>query len=440
MLGAVPRRGRTATADTDCHTVCLTLVGALLCTSSFSSMFLVTTSLLAAMLAAPVSASLLRPSAGDAARAAAAAARLALAASPAAAPCLPRLHASGILAGAQYSRPAAGAAANRTDALFGTMLSRGANLAQISLPWGDVESTPGAPNFVLVAEILSDARARGLVPLFQLAAIDTEHAAVPSDLADADDPTRLRTGLAWNSTEVIDRFATVLEVVAPLAVFSGAPYIGVGNEVSVNLGQHPETGYEFAEFVFIMKSFIQQITAPDVAVGVTLTVGDIGGWAPPAAPPDWGKTLFDVCDLTPLTYYPLGPAAHVVTDAAAIARAVNDALDALPQNACVVFQEFGCPSGYNNASSTDGSNDAVQAAFIRDFRAILTAADAKRPVRAASLYQMVDMAPADCEGLAKYYNVSEPAFIEYLCSLGAVRTDGTPKPAWTAFLDSFTAT
>ena len=140
-----------------------------------------------------------------------------------------------------------------------------------------------------------------------------------------------------------------------------------------------------------------------------------------------------------MTYYPLGPAAHVVTDAAAVARAVNGALSALPPGACVVFQEFGCPSGYNNASSTDGSSDAVQAAFIRDFRALLTAAAAKRPVRAASLYQLVDMAPADCEGLARYYNVSEPAFVEYLCTLGAVRTDGTPKPAWAAFLDSFAA-
>ena len=144
-----------------------------------------------------------------------------------------------------------------------------------------------------------------------------------------------------------------------------------------------------------------------------------------------------MADLTPLTYYPLGPGAHVVTDAAAVARAVNDALAALPLGACVVFQEFGCPSGYNNASSTDGSSDAVQAAFVRDFRTILT--QATHNVRAASLYQMVDMAPGDCEGLARYYNVSEPAFVEYLCTLGVVRTDGTAKPAWGAFLDSFTA-
>jgi nucleoside-diphosphate-sugar epimerase len=35
-----------------------------------------------------------------------------------------------------------------------------------------------------------------------------------------------------------------------------------------------------------------------------------------------------------------------------------------------------------------------------------------------------DMADADCEGLAKYYNVSDARFVEYLCTLGVVRNDG----------------
>ena len=325
----------------------------------------------------------------------------------------------------------------KTDALFSELVSRGGSLVQMSLPWASVEAQPGSPDFVLVAEILADARARGLTPLFQIAAIDTEHAAVPADLADPNDPTRLRPGLAWNDTVVVDRFAEVLEVVAPLAAYSGAPYIGVGNEVSVNLGLHPETGYAFAEFAFTMRAFIRQLTSVDMAGGVTLTVGDIGAWAPPAAPPAWGAALLEVCDVTPLTYYAIDEEFRVITDAAVIARDVSDALAALPSDACAVFQEFGQPSGYCNASSTNGGSQALQAQFFTDFRAVLDAAGASRPVIAASLYQLVDMAPADCEGLARYYNTSDPAFIEYLCTLGAVTVDGSPKHGWQAFLDAF---
>ena len=62
-------------------------------------------------------------------------------------------------------------------------------MLQLSIPWSDVETTPGEPNYVLIAEILNDARAKGLVPLFEIAAIDTEHASVPADLADPNDPT-----------------------------------------------------------------------------------------------------------------------------------------------------------------------------------------------------------------------------------------------------------
>jgi hypothetical protein len=205
----------------------------------------------------------------------------------------------------------------------------------------------------------------------------------------------------------------------------------------VNLGLHPETGYAFAEFVFIMRAFIRQLTSADMAVGVTLTVGDVGGWAPPAAPPAWGAALLEVADVTPLTYYALGADFRVVTDAVDMARAVGAPHAALPAGACAVFQEFGQPAGYGNASSTDGGSQAHQAQFFADFRAVLDAANATHPVVAASLYQMVDMAPADCEGLARYYNLTDHAFVEYLCTLGAVKADGTPKLGWQAFLEAF---
>ena len=50
---------------------------------------------------------------------------------------------------------------------------------------------------------------------------------------------------------------------------------------------------------------------------------------------------------------------------------------------------------------------------------------------------MVDMNDADCEGLARYYNTSDPRFVEYLCTLGLVKNTGIAKQAWGSFLNAF---
>jgi hypothetical protein len=368
---------------------------------------------------------------------------LALALEPAQAPpsCLPLLAPGPLLVGASYSPPAAPAAANLTAALFARVVALGGRLVQISLPWADIEPVPLQPNFVLVAEVLAAARAQGLVPLFNLAVIDTEHVSVPPDLADPADVTRLRPGLDWNSSELIDRFATVLEVVAPLAAFSGAPYFGVGNEVSVNLGERPETGYAFAEFLFVMHKFVKQLTSADMAVGVTMTVADLAAFAAKGAGgvPEWAQLLLAISDVVPLTYYAVDNAFHVVTDRATIAGAVLGAASVLPAGACVVFQEFGMPSGYGNASSVDGGSEARQAAFFAELRGALDELGAAgHEVRAASLFQLVDADPDACLQEARYYNASSsPAFVEYLCTLGVVRSDGAPKPGFAAFVAAF---
>jgi hypothetical protein len=368
-------------------------------------------------------------------------ASLALLAARAAAPssCLPLLAPGPTLVGASYAAPAAPAAANRTAALYSRVVALGGKLVQISLPWADIEPVPLQPNLLLVAEILAEARAAGLVPLFQVAVIDTEHVSVPPDLADPSDVTRLRPGLEWNSTEIIDRFATVLEVVAPLAAYSGSPYIGVGNEVTVNLGAHPETGYAFAEFLFTMRKFVKQLTSADMAVGVTFTVADLAAYAAAGSVPEWATLLLDIADVAPLTYYAVDARFDVVTGRAAIAGAVLGAASVLPAGACVVLQEFGVPSGYGNASSVDGGSEALQAAFFSDFSSVLAELGAAgHDVRAASLFQLVDADPDVCFQEARYYNgTNAPGFVEYLCTLGVVRSNGVAKAGYAAFLAAF---
>lgn len=360
-------------------------------------------------------------------------------------PCLPLLP-PGTLFGAQFSLDTSNTAAgNRTNGLFARLTSAGARVAQLSLPWADVETVPGQPNLSLIAEVLQSNHAQGLTTLFNLAAIDTNRVSVPADLADPADSTRLRPDLTWTSQEVVDRYAQLVIVVAPLVAYYGGVYFGVGNEVSANMRLHPETVEAFAGFVYTMRTFIKERSSDSMAVGVTFEVGDLAAAAaavaaPGGAPPPWVAFLTDpsVADVNPLTYYPLMANFSVVTDTASINETFSSALSLLPPGACVVMQELGMPSGFGNASSVDGSTQAAQARFFTHFvGTLLREVDAGgvHPVRAVSAYQLQDMPTAECEGLGPYYNVSgQPGFVEYLCTLGLVDGEGEAKAAFGAYL------
>ena len=155
--------------------------------------------------------------------------------------------------------------------------------------------------------------------------------------------------------------------------------------------------------------------------------------------PEWATLLLAIADVAPLTYYAVDGRFDVVTDRAAIAGAVLGAASVLPAGACVVLQEFGQPTGYGNSSSVDGGSEALQAAFFADMSSVLSELGAAgHEVRAASLFQLVDADPAVCLQEARYYNGSSaPGFVEYLCTLGVVRSDGTAKAGYAAFLAAF---
>lgn len=308
---------------------------------------------------------------------------------------------------------------------------------QLSLPWGELETVPNQPNLQLIAELLEDVHAVGGIPLFNIAVIDTNRVSVPPDLADPNDPTALRFDLNWTSPELMDRFASLVRVVAPLAAYYGAPYFGVGNEVDVNLQSHPDLTYSFVEFVYTFRLYIRSLTAPNpLAVGATLTVGGLASMA--SSPPQWLTQLFSVADLTPLTYYAMKGDFIVQADSAQVHAEILSAVSLLPAGVCTVFQEFGVPSGYCNASSTDQGSEALQTAFFNDFMHTMPSAleAAGHPLRAASIFELVDMPDEQCESFSRYYNISDKSFVEYLCTLGIVKGDGTPKSAFAAVLSN----
>lgn len=322
-----------------------------------------------------------------------------------------------------------------TDGFYQQVLNKGANLLQLSLPWASVEVSPGVINVALVAGLLQSAAERGLVPLFMLAAINTNVVSVPSDLADPADPSRLAAGLTWSSPIVIYRYALAVQAIAPLVQFYGGFYFGFGNEVDVNLSGNTTAATYFPGFASVVRSYIRNITSDQLTVGATVTVGGLAYMQTNGPIPAWFEGLKGQVDAMPLTYYPLQGVYDVITNRTRMLDDVSTAVALLPPASCVVFQELGYPSGYNNASSTDGSSLAAQASFF-DFALtqLLPAVNASGALRAVSVFQMVDMPPEVCFNLTKYYNVTQPAFVEYLCTLGLVANNGTAKPAFNTLL------
>lgn len=342
------------------------------------------------------------------------------------------------LLGASYAGdtlpPPGSPARNATDALHAALVARGARLAQLEMSWSTLEPAPGVYDFQALAGLLLTARQRGGIPLFTLNAIDTNAVKVPSDLADPADSTRLRPGLAWNDSLVVTRYADALLVAAPLVLAYGGFYFGVGNEVDSNLAAHPETADAFVAFVASARAVIQGAASPDLAVGVTLTLPGLLRLAPPHTPP-WLATLLVTADATPLNFYPLNETDLSVLPLSSVPDTVAAAIALLPPGAPVIFQEFGVPAGFNNASSVDGSSLAFQAAFVDSMAAVFKA----HGVRAASLFMLVDWNEATCEAVAQYYVpganwLNAPALMEYLCTLGVVDAKGKPKPAFDRLL------
>lgn len=353
--------------------------------------------------------------------------------------CLPLLS-SGTIYGAQYSRPPNNETfAEIIDKLFSKYVNKNLRLAQIGIPWSVLEQTPNQPNYLIITEIIENCFRAGLLPLLTIGAIDTNRVTVPSDLMDPTDYTKLRSDLNWTSTELLTRYAQLVSVIAPIAVYYDAPYFGVGNEVTSNLYMHPETAYAFAGFVYVFRQFIQNLTSTDVKVGVTFITGDLAHMV--SDPQPWISNLILVSDINPLTYYPLMENCTVITNFSEINTTIYNALSILPTNDCLVFQELGFPSGYGNSSSTDGSNQQAQADFFTTFLPYLNEVNrTMNPIRAVSIYQFLDMTPQACEGLAPYYvnTTTPPAFLEYLCTLGLVDVlTAEPKLAYQAILDYF---
>lgn len=365
--------------------------------------------------------------------------------------CFPLLS-EGVHISIGYSDPQNASAVHLARSSWSDVLQAGTiDTWHVGLSWSQIEAFPGEINTSYVADIMQTLHRVGYRPMLGIHVLEGAIVSVPRDLADAEDPTRLRSGLTWDSPLLQRRYFNMLKVVMPLAGYYGAFHLNVGADVDVGLLRSPGSGASFARFVAQARSYITNITTPDMSVGVTLTFP--GAQAASEASAPWLQALFDASSVTPLSYSPAmgmeGVGQDVVAapmfDVAAMMTTI------LPKDMCLAIQSFSFPSaapllsstafGAGPLSSTAGFSDgeAAQAEFMDNFWAAMRKAAArfKGRVRFLGGAQFVDRTVPVCEYLASQKQLTGMERKQYImgeCSLGLLYPDGTAKPALQSFL------
>ncbi len=326
----------------------------------------------------------------------------------------------GPLMGVIYSQPEPGAEP-ALDAAFAASQSAGALGYELSIAWHALESSPGVVDLSFAQLLLDTLEASGMTPYLVLTTIDTVQLSVPPDLQDPGDSTELAPGLAWDDPAMLGRFEMLLDGLVPLLVAKGGFYLSVGNEVDAWLGARLGQVSSYSNFVDHARSYAQAIE-PGLAIGVTATFDVV------ANQPLLLDQLQSVSDRVAFTYYPLNgdfsvrPPAEVAADLALL-RAANGP-------GPMLLQEVGYPAGLTSGP-TNGSSEAAQRAFVENVFAYL---QTDPDLRFVSFLHLADWTAADLDLFETYYGISDPAFREFLGTLGMHQQDGTARLAWAAYL------
>ncbi len=294
---------------------------------------------------------------------------------------------------------------------FNLAVEAGVRGQTIAWRWSDLEPSPGTFRLNEAADnIQLFCKEQNFTVLVTLMVLDGPLRQTPSDLAE----------ILFDSDQMKSRFHALVDSVAPL-MDSHVRYVAVGSEVDLYLSKHPEQWEPYERFYQDAVDYIHQ-KMPDVKVGVCATY-------PGAVGPDAQKisSLNKHSDVWVTTYYPVDDNFRPAGPTAAISAlpSMVEAAAGLP----VVIQEIGYPSSVLIAGS-----EQDQAEFISNtFDAWAMEGD-KIPF--LSFWLMYDTPQAELEEETVQRKPAEPArFKAFRGSLGLRRSDGTPKPAWSALIE-----
>lgn len=264
------------------------------------------------------------------------------------------------------------------------------------------------------------------MPFVNITVGDIEDYNLPNGLSDGQGG--LAENISLKDPAVIERFGRLLDRVVPILHDNGGFILGVGNEVDARFdGPYSDELTAYVQFVEAARERVHS-TYPKLAVGVTLTSYAVRNQS------ETFSALREVTDVLPLNYAPIDPN-FFVRDQEQIIPDFKEVLSAYGDGP-IIIQELTCPS----APSMDASEEWQRTCFEQLFTEI-----SKTPqVRFASVFTFQDFDQQMCslvrdlifgEELDNLPEEVAERLSEYLCKLGVVKPDGTPKLAWDTILE-----
>lgn len=309
--------------------------------------------------------------------------------------------------------------------------SQGMDAFTFYADWADLEPEPGRYELGDLEASLVWLDGLDIQPLLNISFIDIADLTLPDDLLNADG-SGLAGGMAFDDPVIVTRLNTLLDEIVPLLVEHHGFLLLLGNEVDEHfadvLSSDPQA---YARLIDAARTHVQSLQ-PDLAVGVTLTGTEV------RAQGDVFRSLRPVTDVLPFNFYPLdwwSEDLFTVFDLEDIPVYLDQFMQVYG-DAPVVIQELGCPSGEVNGSSL-----ALQAAC---FEVMFDTLQAYPNVRYVTVFTLYDWDDAACDVMVEFFGLTEndlpgvyfDRWRGFLCTLGLLNPDFSPKPAWDVFLDA----
>ena len=296
------------------------------------------------------------------------------------------------------------------DASFAEVRKVGTQFVELNLSWQDFEPSPGTyQDFDNILSAISVFGTGDIQVAFSLANINTVQRTEPDYLADK----------SFDDPEYVQAFTNLVDyIMTNKAENVSVAYISIGNEVDIYLN-----GDDWAAYRTFLAQSIAHIQQhyPGIPVSTKVTVMD-GLLGPKQAQV---LDLLALTDVAMLNYYPQNTSFQVLGPN--IVDIHLEQITRLVQKP-IYFTEL----GYQSGSEYAGSSEAQQAEFYHNF--FQRWDDYLDQIKLVNIVWLHDVAPEQVTAWQSYYGINEPAFAEYLGTLGVRHHDHTDKPAWQQIL------
>ena len=287
---------------------------------------------------------------------------------------------------------------------FASAKNAGIQFIELPQQWDEIETEQGSYTSPFVA------MANEVYPQLETAIVLSMN---PVDTAANRVPGHLQIK-EWDSSERIEAFKQWFDWTRSKLPDAEIVAVSVGNEVDAYFASHPDEIEQYATFFQQVAKHIRE-ALPAAKVGCKMTFPGRTGELR-----DSLNSIDSHADAIMLTYYPLDDQFQVRAPSE-----VSHDFEAMVglSDKPIHLLETGYPSGSACASSKE-----KQAAFID---ALFEAWDQNLDrVPLVNLVWTCDLPKSQVDAMVQYYGVQQPAFREYLSTLGLRTADGIDKPAY----------